>query len=49
MNSTTTLVAMAPRITTIQGGTAHNVSSRNATIPIAKSAGEKIALVQTGR
>jgi hypothetical protein len=44
----TTLAATAPSITTSQGGTAHNVSSKNAMIPIAKSAGAKMALVHTG-
>src|SRR5215467_11348651 len=45
----TTVAAAAPRMTTNHGGTAHNASSKKATIPIAKSAGAKIALVHTGR
>jgi Protein of unknown function (DUF433) len=43
------LAPRAPRITTSQGGTDQKVSSRKATVPIAKSCGAKIALVQTGR
>ena len=35
----TAVAAAAPRITTSQGGAAHNTSSRKAAIPIAKSAG----------
>src|SRR6202011_2162368 len=41
----TTVAPRAPRTTTSQGGTAHSASNRKATIPIAKSAGAKIALV----
>src|SRR3954447_23448947 len=45
----TALAATAPRMTTSHGGTAHSATSRNATRPSAKSAGPKIAAVQTGR
>ena len=38
----------APRITTNQGGTRQNTRSRKARTPSPKSAGAKIALVQTG-
>jgi hypothetical protein len=42
------LAVAAPKTTTSQGGTRHIASNRKATMPMAKSAGAKIALVQTG-
>jgi len=42
------LAVAAPKTTTSQGGTRHITSGRKATMPMAKSAGAKIALVQTG-
>lgn len=44
----TALAATAPRMTTSQGGTPHITSMRKAMIPIAKSAGAWMALIQTG-
>jgi hypothetical protein len=38
----------APRITTNQGGARQNTRNKKARTPTPKSAGEKIALVQTG-
>ena len=44
----TPAAASAPRTTTSQGGTFHIISSRNAAMAMAKSAGAVMALVHTG-
>jgi predicted metal-binding membrane protein len=46
--SVTANAATAPRMTTSHGGAFHEASSSSATAAIAKSAGARIALVQTG-